>query len=102
MCVSMYLCVFSLEVILRKASVEGEKEKKKIDLPHSLQCCNHWVCTTVSLYLLMPQLQGRHQVVRLKSAVFWKEFKLMCKERREATRTQRGGQIFIIVQLLFK
>lgn len=79
---------------------KGKKKKeKKIDLPHSLQCCNHWVCTTVSLYLLMPQLQGRHQVVRLKSTVFWKEFRLTCK-KREATRTQRGGQIFIVVQLL--
>lgn len=66
----VYVCnsVCVSRIFLRNTgSVEGkgEKKKNKIDLPHSLQCCNRWVCASVSLCFLVPQLQGRHQVFKI-------------------------------------
>lgn len=55
-CRQVYVCkhvlVFSLEVILRKASVEGEKEKKNrsASLSAVLQPLGVYYCFTVSAY----------------------------------------------------
>lgn len=65
----MYVCGFMF-LQSQSASEEiggvkkGQAKKKTIDLPPFLQCCNHWVCASVSLCLHVPQLQGRHQVVK--------------------------------------